>query len=107
MTRYGMVIQLKPNMIEQYKYLHRNVWQQVLDVLNQNNIRNYSIFLKDCLLFSYFEYHGKDFSRDMKKIAEEPITQKWWKETEPCQEPLKTKRPTEWWAEMEEVFHLD
>jgi L-rhamnose mutarotase len=26
---------------------------------------------------------------------------------EPMQEPLSTRKDGEWWAEMEEVFHLD
>jgi L-rhamnose mutarotase len=26
---------------------------------------------------------------------------------EPMQEPLSTRKQGEWWAEMEEVFHLD
>jgi len=26
---------------------------------------------------------------------------------EPMQEPLPTRKQGEWWAEMEEVFHLD
>ena len=34
-------------------------------------------------------------------------TQKWGKLTEPMQEPLDTRKPGEWWASMEEVFHTD
>ena len=43
----------------------------------------------------------------MKKMADDPYTQKWWKITMPLQEPLSTRKPDEWWAEMEEVFHVD
>jgi L-rhamnose mutarotase len=34
-------------------------------------------------------------------------TQEWWSIMQPMQEPLSTRREGEWWAEMEEVFHLD
>ena len=43
----------------------------------------------------------------MKKMADDPHTQEWWKIIMPMQEPLPTKKPDEWWAEMEEVFHVD
>jgi len=26
---------------------------------------------------------------------------------QPMQQPLATRKPGEWWAEMEQVFHLD
>jgi L-rhamnose mutarotase len=43
----------------------------------------------------------------MAKMAADPTTQKWWAVMEPMQQPLETRAPGEWWAEMEEVFHLD
>ena len=69
------------------------------------NIRNYSIYHKDGYLFSYFEYHGEDLAADMAKMAADPATQRWWAICNPCQEPLPTRAPGEWWAQMEEVFH--
>jgi L-rhamnose mutarotase len=43
----------------------------------------------------------------MKKMAADPNTQAWWKLTDPCQQPLETCKPGEWWASMEEFFHVD
>jgi len=43
----------------------------------------------------------------MQKMAADPQTQAWWKLTDPCQEPLETRKPGEWWASMEEFFHTD
>jgi len=40
-------------------------------------------------------------------MAADPTTQKWWELCEPCQVPLANRAPGEWWADMEEVFHLD
>lgn len=107
MTRYGMTIGLKPDQVERYKELHAAVWPEVLAILRQHHVKNYSIYLKDHVLFSYFEYHGQDFAADMENVAAAEITQRWWRETEPCQQPLATRKPGEWWARMEEVFHLD
>jgi L-rhamnose mutarotase len=110
--RYGSVIGLKPEKIEEYKRLHANVWPGVLKMIKQCNIRNYSIYLGELendkyYLFSYFEYTGDDFDADMAKMAADPTTQKWWSFCEPCQSPIPTRKEGEWWANMEEVFHYE
>jgi L-rhamnose mutarotase len=107
MKRYGMVIRVKPERLEEYKRLHAAVWPEVLRKITECNIRNYSIYHKDDLLFSYFEYVGKDFDGDMAKMAADPITQKWWDVCKPCHDPLPTRGEGEWWANMDEVFHCD
>ncbi len=107
MQRYGMVIKVKPEKLEEYKALHAEPWPAVLDRISACNIRNYSIYYKDGYLFSYFEYVGDDFDADMAKMAADPTTQAWWKLTDPCQEPLESRAEGEWWADMEEVFHHD
>jgi len=107
MKRYGMIIGLKPEKLEEYKRLHKAVWPGVLKTIADCNIRNYTIFLRDNTLFSYFEYIGTDFAGDMARMAADPVTQQWWKETDPCQHPVGSARQGEWWANLEEVFHCD
>jgi len=107
MKRYGMVLRVRPDKLEEYKRLHAAVWPAVLDMIRACHIRNYSIYHKDGLLFGYFEYHGQDFAADMAKMAADETTQKWWALCQPCQEPLATRAPGEWWASMEKVFHCD
>lgn len=107
MKRYGMVIQVRPEKLSEYKELHADPWPGVLDMIRECNIQNYSIYYRDGYLFSYFEYIGDDFQADMAKMAADPTTQEWWKLTDPCQEPLPTCKENEWWASMEEVFHMD
>ncbi len=105
MKRYGSVIKVRPEKEEEYRRLHAEPWPGVLDMIRKCNIRNYSIYLKDGYLFSYFEYVGDDFAADMARMAEDPVTREWWTHTDPCQEPLESRKPGEWWASMEEVFH--
>ncbi|MCX6576487.1 MAG: L-rhamnose mutarotase [Candidatus Aminicenantes bacterium] len=107
-----MVIGIKPEKIEAYKKLHAAAWPGVLKKIKECNIRNYSIYLREIeegkfYLFSYFEYTGNDFQADMAKMAADPTTQKWWKETDPCQIPIPRRGPKEFWSVMEEVFHSD
>ena len=107
MKRYGMVVKVRAEKLDEYKRLHAAVWPGVLKRIRDCNLRNYSIFHKDGYLFSYFEYVGEDFDADMARMAADETTQKWWALCEPCQEPLETRAEGEWWAEMEEVFHRD
>ena len=107
MERYGSVIRVKPEKLVEYTKYHEAVWPEVLAMIRKCNIRNYSIYHKNGYLFSYFEYYGSDFKADMGKMAADPKTQEWWVIMKPMQEPLETRRDGEWWAEMEEVFHVD
>jgi L-rhamnose mutarotase len=107
MQRFGIMIRLKPGSEESYKRYHAAVWPEVLSMIHECNIRNYSIYLKDGILFSYFEYHGSDMKGDWGKLAAHAKTQDWWAIMQPMQEPVPTRKEGEWWAEMEEVFHLD
>jgi len=112
MKRYGMVIGLKADRIQEYQELHAAAWPKVLEMIAQCHIRNYTIYRRQLddgrhYLFSHFEYVGNDFAADMAKMAADPTTQRWWAVCKPCQEPLAGRSPTEWWAEMDEVFHCD
>lgn len=107
MKRYGSVIRVRPEKLEEYKRLHAEVWPGVRKMIAECGLRNYSIYYKDGYLFSYYEYVGDDYEADMAKMAADPETQRWWAVCEPCQEPLETRTEGEWWTSMEEVFHQD
>ena len=105
--RFGMVLRVRPEKFEEYKRMHAAVWPGVLERISACSIRNYSIYHKDGWLFSYFEYWGDDFEADMRAMAADPETRRWWAVMEPMQDPLPSRDPGDWWARMEEVFHLD
>ena len=107
MIRHGQLIRLKAGVLEEYKKYHAEIWPGIASMITECNIRNYSIYHKDGFLFAYFEYTGNDFDNDMAKMAADPLTQKWWDIMKPMQEPIETRAEGEWWAEMEEAFHLD
>ncbi len=98
---------MAPGRLEEYKRLHAAVWDSVKKMIKECNLQNYSIYYKDGYLFSYYEYTGNDYAADMAKMAADPETQRWWTFCEPCQQPLESRAEGEWWATMEEVFHLD
>ena len=107
MKRFGQVIRLIPEKVDEYIKYHSSVWPGVLKMIKECNISNYSIFFKDNWLFAYFEYTGNDFEADMRKMAQDEVTIKWWNVVKLLMDPLETRQPGEFWANMEEIFHLD
>lgn len=104
-----MCLRLKADQVEEYKRVHAAVWPGVLTRISASNIRNYSIFLKEPenILFAYWEYHGTEFAADTALMAADQTTKDWWAICMPMQMPFETRKDGEWWAMMEEVFHLD
>lgn len=107
MKRYGQTIRLKPEGAKDYIKHHAAVWPGVLDMIKECNISNYSIFVKDFIMFAYFEYYGTDFEADMNKMAAHEETQRWWGVVKPLMDPIESRDEGEFWANMEEIFHLD
>ena len=105
--RYGSVIRLRPEHEATYRELHASVWPDVLAQIARSHIRNYTIFLRDGLLFAYYEYTGTDHRADLAAMAADPRTQEWWRLTDPCQQAVPSAAEGEWWAPLEEVFHTD
>ena len=42
-----MVLRVRPEAEQAYREYHAAVWPEILDMIRQCNIRNYSIYLKD------------------------------------------------------------
>ena len=104
--RVGMVIGIKPDMIDEYKRLHTGDNCVVRDLLNKYHMHNFSIFLHQIdgkwYEFGYYEYTGDDYETDMARLAEEPRNQAWLKVCDAMQIPLEGE---ESWAMMQSVFY--
>ena len=110
--RHAWVTGLKPEKAAYYHKLHAEPWPSVNQKLKECHIQNYSIYEREIdgkiYLFSYLEYTGKDFDADMAKMAADPETRRWWKETDPCQSPLPDAlKAGKIWSDTKEIYHLD
>ncbi|MGB5849800.1 MAG: L-rhamnose mutarotase [Ignavibacteriaceae bacterium] len=106
--RVGMVIGIKPEVIEEYKGLHADGNPGVRDLLETANFANFSIFIHqfddgNYYLFGYYEYTGDDFEKDMSDLAKKERNIEWLKVCDPMQIPFEGK---EGWSEMEKVYYL-
>lgn len=110
-VRFAWVTGLKPEKADYYEKLHAHPWPVVLKEIKACHIRNYSIYEREIdgklYLFSYLEYTGTNFDLDMKRMAANPDTQRWWRETDPCQLPLPDAAAAgKIWSDAKEVFFL-
>jgi L-rhamnose mutarotase len=109
MKRFGQVLGLDRTRVDEYTRAHARIWPEIEAAIRAAGIRNYSIFLRDGLLFGYYEYHGPDDEYDarMRALAAAPRMREWWDWMESMQIPAANRAAGEWWAEMREVFHQD
>jgi len=106
--RFAIVCRMRPEKRDEYLALHADVWPGVEGTLTQCGVRNFTIFVRDDVLFGYFEYVGDDYAADQEKMAADPVTQHWWSLTDPCQIGFDDDAPAGTrWQGLEEVWHLD
>lgn len=104
--RFGMVVGIKPEMLDEYKHLHAADNPGVRDLLNKYHMHSFNIFLQQMpdgkwYEFGYYEYTGNDFDGDMAQLAEEPRNIEWLKKCDPMQIPLPGAKG---WTKMESVY---
>ncbi len=103
--RVGMVVGIKPDLIDQYKELHADSHPGVRDLLSKYHMQNFSIYLEQIgdqwYEFGYYEYTGNDYEGDMARLAREPRNIEWLAMCDPMQIPLPG---AEGWKEMERVY---
>jgi L-rhamnose mutarotase len=104
--RSGFMSGLIPTSELQYRTLHQTNWPGVVDQMARSNRRYWVTFLIDLgeqlWLFTYSEYVGTDFLADDAATAADPVTQRWWKFTEPCLIPLRDDGNT--WTQMQALL---
>ncbi|GLB35534.1 putative L-rhamnose mutarotase [Lyophyllum shimeji] len=112
--RVCQIIKLKPSAEAEYKAIHAAVWPGVLAALERAHIIDYSIhhYPPLQLLIATFKYTGQDYQGDMRKVAEDPETQRWWQVTDGMQESFVegaegSGKDIPWWTELEEVFRCE
>jgi len=112
--RICQIIKLKPEAEAEYKALHAAVWPGVLNALARHHIADYSIHYYPPLhlLIANFKYTGVDFDADMREMAEDEETRRWWALTDKMQESFVegadgSGGSMPWWLDLEEVFRFE
>ncbi|MCL5985670.1 MAG: L-rhamnose mutarotase [Actinobacteria bacterium] len=106
MSRVGFLFRIKPELKDEYKKAHDEIWSEMISEMRRVGLRNYSIFFrKDGLLFAYLE--TDDFDKAMSEFSKTEANERWQKYMEKyfVKEDKSILGPE---TEMlEEVFHMD
>lgn len=106
MQRFGDVIRVPADKYAEYVEKHDNIWPSIVEMMRQAHIENFTIFHRDGYLFKYYEYTGDDYEADMAKLSSIEEHQKWLDFTAVCQQPVDSAKEGEWWAPMDNIFHI-
>jgi L-rhamnose mutarotase len=104
MKRFGFKMKLKPGFIEEYRKRHSEIWPDLVDLLKDNGISNYSIFVdkETNSLFAYQEQEGDQSSQD---LGNTEIVRKWWKHMSDIMEVNPDNSPVT--VALEQVFFME
>ncbi len=104
MAKLAFKMKLKPDRREEYKRRHAAIWPELIKLLHDTGVRDYSIFLdkETDILFAVQEQEGESSSQD---LGDNPIVQKWWAYMADIMETNTDKSPVS--VPLEEVFHMD
>lgn len=97
-------MKMYPGFREEYRKRHGEIWPELVRLLKNEGIGNYSIFLDEetNTLFAYQEQSGNNSSQD---LGQTEIVKKWWKymadimETNPDNSPVTIP--------LEQVFYME
>jgi L-rhamnose mutarotase len=101
--RFAFKMKMFPGFKEEYRKRHDEIWPELVRLLKNEGIGNYSIFLDEetNILFAYQEQYGDSSSQD---LGNTEIVKKWWKymadimESNPDNSPVTTP--------LEQVFYM-
>lgn len=105
MGRYAFKLRIKAEAIEEYERCHQHVWPELVGKIKKAGISKYSIFRRGQELFLFL--HAEDFDRAWDMLAKDPLNQRWQQEMGRLFEPVPDQQPSERFAMMKEVFHLE
>jgi L-rhamnose mutarotase len=102
--RFGFKMKMLPGFREEYKKRHSEIWPELVQLLKNEGIGNYSIFLDEetNTLFAYQEQSGENSSQD---LGNTETVKKWWKHMADIMETSEDSSPVT--IPLEQVFYME
>ena len=99
-------MKLKENVIDEYKRRHDEIWPELVELIREQGISDYSIFLDESTLTLFaVQQVSKRTTSSNEVLCDNEIMKRWWKymadlmETNPDQSPITNP--------LKLVFHMD
>jgi len=106
MTRYCFLLQVRPDLLDEYRERHAAVWPEMLQALRDSGWHNYSLFARDDgLLVGYVE--ADDLEAAQRAMAATDVNARWQAEMSRYFTGLDGRGPDESFLLLVEVFNLD
>jgi L-rhamnose mutarotase len=106
MQRTCFHLRLKPDLVEEYRRRHQDVWPEMKAALTATGWRNYSLFLsEDGLLTGYLEC--EDFEACVAAMGNLEVNARWQAEMAHFFEDLGGSGPDKSMRPLPEIFHID
>ena len=106
MARYCFLLQVRPDLMHEYRERHRAVWPDMLAALRETGWRNYSIFARpDGLLVGYLE--ADDLAAAQQAMARTEVNARWQAEMSEYFVGLDGRGPDESFLLLDEIFNLE
>ncbi|WCT76251.1 L-rhamnose mutarotase [Novosphingobium humi] len=103
MQRFAFRMQLKPGMVDDYRHRHDEIWPELVDLLHDAGISDYSIFLDEATLSLFAVLRLAEENR-RESLPDEPVMKLWWAAMAPLMEVEPDNRPREW--PLVPMFHM-
>jgi L-rhamnose mutarotase len=103
MERFAFRMQLKPGMEQEYRRRHDEIWAELVDLLRDAGISDYSIFLDEATL-SLFAVLRLATPNKRDSLPDHPVMKLWWEAMAPLMEVEPNNRPREW--PLVPMFHM-
>lgn len=103
MEKFAFRMRLNPGMAEEYKARHDAIWPELVELLKEAGISDYSIHLDEetNLLFGVL-WRGDDHK--MAELPSHPVMRKWWAHMADIMEARADNEPVA--VPLRTVFHL-
>ncbi len=106
MARYCFLLQVRPELLAEYRERHAAVWPDMLRALHETGWRNYSLFARpDGLLVGYVE--ADDLDAAQRAMAATEVNARWQAQMSRYFTGLDGRPPDEGFVLLEEVFNLE
>jgi L-rhamnose mutarotase len=104
MEQIAFRMQLNPGQAAEYKRRHDEIWPDLVSLLKDAGISDYSIFL-DPQTHALFAVLHRSIDHRMEQLPVEPVMQRWWKFMGDIMKTNADSSPLV--VQLSPVFHLD
>ena len=77
MEKYAFRMMLNPGMADEYRKRHDEIWPELVDLLKQAGVQDYSIHL-DPETHALFGVLWRPADHGMAALPDHPVMQRWW-----------------------------